>query len=272
VLPSPLALLDAVVPKDPSSRRIAAGLTFGPHARHRLDLYAPRTPEGPLPVLLFIYGGGWDSGRREEYSFAGRAFAALGFLTAIADYRVWPEVRYPVFVEDAARAANWLIAHAAEHGGDPGRFVVAGHSAGAYNAVTLALAPARFGAPDLASRINGAIGLSGPYDFFPFDVKQSIRAFGGIAEPEQSQPINLVTPQSPPMLLAQGGRDQTVAPYHSVRLSKKLREAGVPVTELPLPTLGHPGTVLNLMRPFRRQTALYREIVAFLASIRHAAR
>jgi acetyl esterase/lipase len=266
VLPSPLALLDAIVPKDRTSRRLARGLAFGPHPRHRLDLYGP-TAKGPHPVLLFAYGGGWDSGRREEYSFAGRAFAAMGFLTAVADYRIWPEVQFPAFVEDAAAAANWLIAHAAGHGGDPTRFVLAGHSAGAYNAVTLALAPARFGAPDLAPRLRGAIGLSGPYDFYPFDVKQSIRAFGGIPDPAQSQPINLVTPAAPPMLLAQGGRDTTVAPYHSVRLAKKLREAGVRVTELALPALGHPGTVLRLMRPFRGQGPLFAEIETFLAAI-----
>ena len=266
-LPSPLALLDALVPKDSASRRIDRGLRFGPHARHYLDLYAPRSGPGPWPVLLFVYGGGWDSGRRQEYSFAGRALAALGFLVAIADYRIVPEVQFPAFVDDAGLAASWLIDNAASFGGDPTRIFVVGHSAGAHIAVTLALAPHRFGAPALAGRLEGAVGLAGPYDFYPFDVKQSIRAFEGIPDPEQSQPINLVTPSAPPMFLGHGDLDTTVGPYHTVRLAKKLREAGVPVVERQYPTLGHAGPVLTLMRPFRHRATLFADIRAFLGSI-----
>lgn len=264
ILPSPLALLDALVPKDRASRRIASGLRFGAHPRHSLDLYGPRSGAGPWPVLLFVYGGGWDSGRRQEYSFAGRAFAALGFLVAIADYRIVPEVQFPAFVDDAGLAAAWLIDNASRFGGDAARMFVAGHSAGAHIAVTLALAPWRFGVPGLAGRLQGAVGLAGPYDFYPFDVKQSIRAFEGIAEPELSQPINLVTPAAPPMFLGHGDRDTTVGPYHTVRLAKKLREAGVPVVERQYPTLAHAGPVLALMRPFRHRTTLFADIGAFL--------
>ena len=265
ILPTPLALLDLVVPKDAASRRIASGIAFGPHPRHRLDLYAPKQPEGPLPILLFVYGGGWDSGRRQEYAFAGRAFAALGFLTAIADYRVWPEVRFPAFVEDGALAANWLIANAATHGGDASRFVLAGHSAGAYNAVTLALDPERFGAPGLRSRLRAAVGLAGPYDFFPFDVKQSIRAFGGIAGPERSQPVNLVTPATPPMFLGHGGKDRTVGRHNTANLAARLRDAGVRVVEKHYPALDHAAPALHLMRPFRERGGLYADVAAFLA-------
>ncbi len=266
IVPSPLALLDAIVPKDAASRRIATGLRYGPHRRHRLDLYAPRSGAGSWPVLMFVYGGGWDSGRRQEYAFAGRALAALGFLVAIPDYRVVPEVQFPAFVDDAGLAASWLIDNATAHGGDPARFVLAGHSAGAHIAITLALAPARFGAPALPGRLKAAVGLAGPYDFYPFDVKQSVRAFQGIPEPEQSQPINLVTPAAPPMFLGHGDKDVTVGPYHTVRLAKKLREAGVQVVEKQYPPLGHAGAVLALMRPFRHRTTLYADVAAFLAA------
>lgn len=267
IFPTPLALLDLVVPKDASSHRTARAIPFGPHPRHRLDLYAPRRRAESLPVLLFVYGGGWDSGRRQEYSFAGRTFAALGFLTAVADYRVVPEAQFPAFVEDAGRAANWLIDNAAAHGGDASRIVVAGHSAGAYNAITLALAPARFGAPDLAAPLRAAVGLSGPYDFYPFDVKQSIRAFGVLPEPRRSQPVNLVEAGAPPMFLAHGDQDRTVGRHNAVNLAARLREAGVPVVERHYAALDHAGPLLNLMRPFRRQTSLYADLAAFLAQV-----
>ena len=261
---SALGWLDFLVPKDPSSRRIAQDLKFGPDPKQILDLYAPKRPTSPLPLLVFVHGGGWDSGDRREYSFAGRALAALGFLVACADYRVFPEVVFPAFVEDLALAANWLVEHATDYGGDPDRLVLVGHSAGAYNAKMVALQPARFGAPGLKGRIKGLVGLSGPYDFYPFDVKQSIDAFGTYSDPLSTQPINLVTPDAPPMLLAHGVKDTTVGDYHTVRLSAKLRANGVPVTERHYRKLGHAPVVLGLTTVLRRFLPVYRDVKAFL--------
>ena len=259
-----LAWLDLLVPKDAASRRLATDIRFGPDPKHVLDLYAPRRPQGRLPLLIFVHGGGWDSGDRREYSFVGRALAALGFLVACADYRVYPQVVFPAFVEDLARAANWLVAHAAEHGGDADRVVLLGHSAGAYNAMMLALQPERFGAPGLKGRIKGLVGLSGPYDFYPFDVKQSIDAFGTYPDPPSTQPINLVTPAAPPMLLAHGVRDTTVGDYHTVRLAAKLRENGVPVTERHYPRLMHAPVILGLTMVLRPVLPVYADVRAFL--------
>lgn len=259
-----LGWLDALVPKDPASRRIATDLRFGPDPKHRLDLYAPRRPDRPLPLLIFVHGGGWDSGDRREYGFAGRALAALGFLVAIADYRVFPEVVFPAFVEDLGHAATWLVAHASAYGGDPARLFLVGHSAGAYNAVTFALQPARFGGAALAGRIDSVVGLSGPYDFYPFDVKQSIDAFGTYPEPLTTQPVNLVTPQAPPMLLAHGVKDTTVGDYHTVRLAAKLRQFGVPVVERHYPNLMHAPVVLSLTTVLRRSLPVYADVAGFL--------
>jgi acetyl esterase/lipase len=261
---SPLGWLDALVPKDSTSRRIAQNIAFGPHPRHRLDLYAPVAPQGPLPLLIFVYGGGWDSGDRREYSFAGRALAALGFLVAIADYRVFPEAVFPAFLDDLGLAATWLVAHAIHYGGDPSRLFLAGHSAGAYNAVMFGLDPARFGAPALIGRIAAIVGLSGPYDFYPFDVKQSIDAFGTYPDPLSTQPINFVTPAAPPMLLAHGVRDTTCGDYHTVRMAAKLRESGVPVVERHYPRLKHAAVVLGLMRPFRLLLPVYADVARYL--------
>ena len=261
---TPLAWLDFLVPKDLSSRKVATAIRFGPDPKHKLDLYAPRRPAGPLPLLVFVHGGGWDSGDRREYGFAGRALAALGFLVAIADYRVFPEVVFPAFVEDLGHAATWLAAHAVEYGGDPGRLFLAGHSAGAYNAVIFALQPARFGGASVAGKIEAVVGLSGPYDFYPFDVKQSIDAFGTFAEPLTTQPVTLVTPDAPPMLLAHGVRDTTVGDYHTVRLAAKLREAGVPVVERHYRNLRHAPVVLGLSTVLRRVLPVYADVARFL--------
>jgi acetyl esterase/lipase len=264
---SPLAYLNAIVPKDSGTARIAAGLAFGPHERHRIDLYAPVVRGGPLPVLDFIYGGGWYLGRRQEYSAVGRALAKLGFLVAIADYRLFPEVRFPTFVEDSALALSWLVTNAGQHGGDAGRIVLAGQSSGAYNAMMLALQPERFGIAGLGPRLRGLVGLAGPYDFYPFDVKVSIDAFGGVPDPEQTQPINLDVANAPPMFLAHGDRDTSVGPYHTVRMSTKLRAAGIRVVEKHYPGRRHESMILDLMLPFRRASTLYRDMAAFLAGV-----
>ena len=261
---SPLGWLDFLVPKDGNSRQIAKAIQFGPNPRNLLDLYGPRRAVGKPPVMLFVYGGGWDSGTRTEYAFAGRAFAALGFVVAIADYRVFPEVRFPAFLDDLGAAASWLLTHASEYGGDPGRVFLAGHSAGAYNAVMLALQPERFGAPGLRGRVEAVVGLSGPYDFYPYDVKQSIDAFGEYPEPLTTQPVNLVTPEAPPMFLGHGVKDTTVGDYHTVRLAMKLREAGVAVVERHYRGLEHPQTVLGLMRPFRGLWPVWADVAGYL--------
>jgi acetyl esterase/lipase len=266
MLHSALGWLDTLVPKDRGSRQIASAISFGPDPQHLLDLYAPLRPRGPLPLMVFSYGGGWNSGTRTEYHFAGRALAALGLLVAVADYRVHPAVHFPAFVEDVARAAEWLRGHAGDHGGDPSQIFLSGHSSGAYNAVMAGLQPARFGAPSLAGRISGLIGLSGPYDFFPFDVRESIDAFGGTPHPELTQPVKVATTAAPPTLLIHGQRDRTVGPYNTVHLAQKLRAAGADVVERHYPRLGHPETVLALTRPLRAIWPVYRDIARFVGS------
>ncbi|MDP8912885.1 MAG: alpha/beta hydrolase, partial [Pseudomonadota bacterium] len=171
---SPLRTFNSLVPKDHGAALIERGSAYGAHPRQRLDIYRPRTSTGakqgqaarsPLPVILFLYGGSWQSGMREGYGFAGRALAARGFLVAVPDYRLVPEVRFPAFLEDNAGALRWMRANAVRLGGDPERIVLVGHSAGAYNAAMLALDPRWLGEDRRA--VRGFVGLAGPYDFLP---------------------------------------------------------------------------------------------------------
>lgn len=237
-----LALIDRLSFKSSRSRRIASGLAYGSHPRQRLDIYAPRRAIGPLGVIVFIYGGSWAEGDRGEYSFVGRHLAARGHVVVIPDYRVIPDVEYPGFIEDTAAATRWVLDRIDSYGGDPRRMVLAGHSAGAYNAVMASLDP-RYG---LSGQVSALVGLSGPYDFFPFDVDITKRTFGAVPNPQSTQPIPLVGPQSPPMFLATGDADTLVYPRNTVALAAALREAGVPVEERHYPRVGHPGLLLSL--------------------------
>ena len=82
-------LVSTLVPKDRGVRRVAHSLAYGPHARHNLDVYAPlATGTGPLPVIVFFYGGGWTDGTRHHYGFAAHALASLGYVVVVPDYRL----------------------------------------------------------------------------------------------------------------------------------------------------------------------------------------
>src|SRR5688572_12343511 len=166
---SPLSMFATLSPKDPASLGVR-GEAYGPGPRQKLDVYVPRRQAGGAPVAVFFYGGAWDSGRRQDYNWVGRALASRGFVTLVADYRLYPQVRYPHFLEDGALAVRWATDNAARFGGDPERIVLVGHSAGAYNAVMLGLDPRYLKAAGVEpGRIKAVAGLSGPYDFLPFE-------------------------------------------------------------------------------------------------------
>ena len=260
-----LSVINFLSPKDRGSRKTARDVPYGPVARQKLDIYAPAKSEGPLPVVFFIYGGSWSDGDRKNYDFAGRALAAQGFVTVIADYRVLPEVEYPDFLGDCASAFGWVVDNIAQYGGDAGRIALMGHSAGAYNAVMLALDPAYLAKAGLLDRVRCVVGLSGPYDFFPFDGPITLRTFGAVRDPQMTQPINHVGPAAPPMFLATGDKDTLVYPRNTVALAAKLRAAGIAVEEMHYPTLGHPGPLMALGRPARRIAPVLAEVSRYLA-------
>ncbi len=263
---SPFRLLNAL-PAD-AARVAVKDVAYGPGPRRTLDVYVPDRPGAePAPVLVFFYGGSWASGAKADYAFAGRSLAAEGFVTVVPDYRLVPEVRFPAFVEDGAAAVIHAMAHAGSWGGDASRLVLAGHSAGAYIAAMLALDPgylARAGAPP--GVVRAWAGLSGPYDFLPFDVKASQDAFGAWPDPAATQPITFAGAQDPPTFLAHGSRDTTVKVRNTEHLAARLRAAGVPVESHVYAGLDHKDVVLALTRTFRGKASVRADMARFLHS------
>ena len=263
---SPLATFDRLVPKDSGGRRVAEALSYGSDARQRLDIYAPRTAgTGGRPVVVFFYGGSWNSGTRSGYAFVGRALAAQGFVVVIPDYRLVPAIRYPAFVEDGAAAVRWTKGHIAGFGGDPAKLVLMGHSAGAYIAAMLAVDDRWLGHDRQA--VRGLVGLAGPYDFAPFDVDVSRAAFGAWPRPEETQPVHWAGAGDPPALLLVGADDKTVLPRNSEALAARLRAGGVPVTLRAYPKLGHVGMILSVARPFRGRAPVVADVAAFVRQV-----
>ena len=213
---------------------------------------------------MFFYGGSWQSGSKSDYLALGQAFASKGIAVAVADYRVYPQVRYPAFLEDGARAFGYVHAHAADHGINPQRIFLAGHSAGAYIAVMLA-ADRRYLDQAGASPqwIRGVIGIAGPYDFLPLRDKTLIAIFGG-ANRVDTQPIEYVDGKLPPMLLAAGTDDTVVDPSNTSRLGARLRSFGSPVEEKFYPGIGHIGIILSLAPGLRGMTTLRDDMIRFV--------
>lgn len=267
---SPAALLTGVDRLTPGSEghRVAAGIPFGPDPRLKLDVWSPeRRPRmGPrLPVVIFFYGGGWVAGSRQDYGFAGSAFASKGFVTVVPDYRLVPGVRFPTFVEDGALAVRWTRDHIADFGGDPRRISLAGHSAGAYNAGMLALDPhfLRQAGVDPRTIRAGAL-LAGPYDFYPFTETRGRDALGAWPRPEETQPIHFARSDAPPLMLAAGTADTIVQPRNSEALAMRLGELGATVELKLYPGKSHVDLAKSLSKPFRGTTPALNDSAAFL--------
>lgn len=264
---SPLDWLDVVDRLTPGvgGRRVARGVAYGDDDRHKLDIYAPADAEGPLPVVLFFYGGYWRSGRRQDYRFIGSALAGLGILAVIPDYRLVPAVRFPAFVEDGAAALHWAVRHAAAFGGDGGRLAVAGHSAGAYIALMLALDPLWLtGAGVDPAVLRAAIGLAGPYDFLPYTDWQAEAAFGNAPDPALTQPIRFARADAPPVLLLTGDADEVIRADNSIRLDAAIRAAGGRSRLGVYPGLGHNDLIEVIAAPYRARAPVLADMASFL--------
>lgn len=244
--------------------RVAHGIAYGAGARRKLDVYRPADVDGPQPTLIFFYGGGWDSGRRQDYRFAAEAYASQGFLVILPDYRIVPEIRFPGFLEDGAATVRWAQDNAARFGGDPERIVFAGHSAGAYIASMLALDPQWLDKAGVDRRsIRAVAGLAGPYDFYPFTTKAAIAAFGHAPDPRETQPVSFARRDAPALWLATGGEDTVVKPRNSRALAAAQSRFGV-AEYREYPELDHSDIVMALARPFRRKAPVLAESAAFL--------
>lgn len=258
----PAGVLNAVVPA--GGYQVEMGIAYGEGPRRTLDLYVPTGSTRPAPVVVFFYGGSWQTGTRADYRFIGQALTSRGYLVVVPDYRLYPEVVYPGFVEDGALAVAWTRQEIAHFGGDPDRLVVMGHSAGAHIAAMLAYAPDFLAAEGVQAGPQAFVGLAGPYDFLPAR-DPDIRAIFDVPAPAQSQPLTRAGPGAPPSLLLHGADDTTVSPGNSARLAAKLREQGVPVTHEVYPRIGHIPIVVSLAAPFRWLAPALDDIDAFLA-------
>jgi acetyl esterase/lipase len=246
--------------------QLTQSIAYADRSRHRLDVCRPRGPAA-APVVIFFYGGAWQSGYKELYRYVAKALARRGYVAVVPDYRIYPEVCYPEFLDDGALVVRWVKDNIARFGGDPDKLFLKGHSAGAHIAAMLSIDARWLGKVGLDPRraIAGLIGISGPYDLMPLRDERLKVIFGGADRPE-TQPIYHVAPGAPPALLMTGGRDRLVEPGNSVRLAARLVAAGNAATVLTYRRVGH-FIIIAAVAPFLRfLVPVMRDMDAFIAT------
>lgn len=259
---TPARMLNAVI--SDNGYQIERDIAYGDASRHKLDIYVPEEVRADVDVAVFFYGGRWEYGSKADYLFVGQALASKGIVTVILDYRLYPSVRFPGFIEDGAKAVSWVRRHIAGYGGDPDRIFLVGHSAGAHIAAMLSLEPKFLAAENVSvESIEGLVGLAGPYDFLP--IKDPIvKEVFAVDDLEATQPINLVSRRAPATLLLTGDDDNTVLARNSTRLADAIHEVGGEADVKIYERIGHVGIVLALAAPFRWLAPTLDDIVRFI--------
>ncbi len=263
-------LLDATVPR--YGYDTVRGLAYGHAPRQTLDIYLPDTEsETPRPVILFFYGGSWQRGSKEAYRFVGESFSKRGYIVVVADYRLYPEVQFPTFVYDSAKAVRWVHDHIAAYGGDARNLYLVGHSAGAYNAMMLTVDARYLASVGGSSRwLRGVAALSGPYDFLPATQLNIDKVFA-TAPAQVSQPLKRVNRSmrgAPPIFMATGDADVVVAPANTERMAKRLRAQGARVETRFYAGAGHLDVGQSLASSFSYITPAVADVADFIEHTR----
>lgn len=260
---SPLKILNVVVPA--AGYEFTRDIAYRQRPRQRLDVYTP-SRDLPAPVVVFFYGGRWSDGAKAEYRFVGQALASRGLVAVIADYRVYPQVRFPAFVEDGAKAVRWTHRHVARYGGRPECMFLMGHSAGAHIAALLTLRESYLRSQDVPlTAVRGMIGLAGPYDFLPLTASDLKDIFAPAGDLRRTQPIRFVGGDEPPLLLMTGADDTKVKPANSINLARRVREVGGRARLVQYPGRGHAGILLALAAPLRWLAPVLRDASGFIS-------
>ncbi len=263
---SPRKLAEAVIPDNHFV--LTRDIAYGDATRQRLDVYRPRAARNPAPAVVFLYGGRWQHGSRTEYRLLGNALTRRGFVVVVPDYRLYPEVLFPVFVEDGARAVHWTRDNAARFGIDTTRIFVVGHSAGAHTAALLALDERWLRNVGLtAGAVRGYVSLAGPVDTVWTD--PDVQALMGppVGWPA-TYPRNHIQGNEPPLLLLHGGGDRTVNPSSSTRLAARIRERGGCARAVVYPRVGHVEIAVALAAPFLGIAPVLDDLAKFVANPR----
>lgn len=228
-----------------SSQSVTANLAFGDQPWQKLDVYPAKNTS---PVVVFIHGGSWRHGRKDQYRFAADAFSRLGYTVVVPDYIKHPaeQARFPAHVIDGAKAIAWVKRNIEKHNGDADNIFIAGHSAGAHTVAMLATDGQYLAAVGLSENdIRGLAGIAGPYSFIP-DWYVTEAVFGPPENYPLMDALNYVDGKEPASLLLHAVTDQQVGQYNQEKLAKAMTEQNVDVETVLYQDLSHIDMVTHL--------------------------
>ena len=255
---APITLLNSITPS--GSYSLAKNVSYGEDARQALDIYEADDPKTGAPTLVFIHGGSWADGNKNLYKFVGEAFASEGYTIAIPNYRVYPNVIYPAFVEDTSAAIAFTAKKYPER-----PILLIGHSAGAYNAMMVTVNPGYLKAQgiDVCKTLVATIGLAGPYGAFPL-VEDPYPTIFPDRHTADDAPVNLIKGPTPPVFLPIGDADTTVSDKHGRELAKRITARGGQAEFKLYPDLSHTDIAKVLSKYFDDDSALKADMLAFI--------
>jgi acetyl esterase/lipase len=216
------------------------------HERNKLDLYLPEKANAPLPVVVWIHGGGWRAGSKDRCMVA--SLATKGYAVASINYRFLTHADFPAQIEDCKAAIRWLRANAKKYNLDPDHFGAMGPSAGGHLSALLGVAgdakdlEGKGGNLEQSSKVQAVVDLFGP-----IRIPSRNGARGNV--------LSHVAKDNPPFLIVHGDADKTVPFSQSERLTEALKKAGVDVTFVPIKDAGHGGPAFSTAE----MTAKYQE-------------
>lgn len=245
--------------------QVTRDVRYDSGARHLLDVYRPKAHgQQAAPVVVFLYGGRWQRGSKEEYRLVGDAVTRRGFVAVMPDHRLYPEVQFPAWVDDAARVVRWVRDSIRGYGGDPSRIFVVGHSSGAHTVAILALDDQYLlRAGVTRDAVRGYVSMSGPVGTVWTD--PDVQALMGPSERwPTTYPLDLATGGKQPLLLIHGREDRTVLPMNSVRLADRIRQRGGCSRAIVYRRRGHSAIAIAFAVPRFGIAPVLDDVVAFM--------
>lgn len=246
----------------PSGQYVLKHAAYGDKERQDMDVYVPNTATAKPPVV-FVYGGAWREGEKADYAFVAHALSGLGYPVIIPNYRLYPQVRFPAFIDDVADAIRYTEQHAPALLGKPlQRYILMGHSSGAHTAALLATDGHYLRERGVTARLAALVALAGPYDL-PLDDPEVMPVFPN-ADPDVVKPVRNVHSGMPPVLLLHGEADDRVRLLHTRRFAAALQQVGASVEVRLYPGVDHVRIIGSLAAPLRMLSPSFDDISAFL--------
>lgn len=255
---------------------VQKNIMYGDEPLQDLDLYFPKplaqqmkssqTITTNYPLVVFVHGGSWKNGNKDDYAFVGQSLAKAGYVTAVINYRKAPEHVYPDYVNDAAKAVAWSYHNAPSFFADPNKMAVMGHSAGAFNMMA-AVSNADFLAPFgmKPSDIKAVVGIAGPYSY-DFRKYGSAYAFPKNANPDAIMPNHLIKGAQPDYLLLTAEKDTVVHISNTEIMAKALKDYGAKVTVSEIKGANHATSIGAMATPLQWLNDVRAQVLNYLAS------